>query len=142
MKVQIFLMVNDIEEAEQFYTKELKMFSIIFSEMRGTLLRHVKHDYFELFLEKNRNTVDIPDSNEPIFAIETYNCKEEFARIRTINFLSGGYIYKHKDEKEPSTLEYPLGESFLMIDPSGNRFIIYEDFYYGTKSTYEHNKPQ
>lgn len=141
MKVKIYLKVHDIEAAEQFYSNELKMFNVILSEARGSLLRHVKHDYFELNIKKKTEVVDLPTTNEPIFAIETYDCKKEFTRIRKINFVSGGYIYKRADELEPTTLEYPLGENFLMIDPSGNRFLIYEDYYYGTKSTYEHNKP-
>ena len=142
MKVKIYLKVDDIEAAEQFYSEELKMFNIILSEMRGSLLRHINHDYFELSIKKKNEANDLPTVNQPIFAIETYDCKKEFDRIKKIEFASGGYIYKDKDELEPSTLEFPLGESFLMIDPSGNRFLIYEDYYYGTKSTYENNKPQ
>jgi hypothetical protein len=133
MITQIYIKVKNIEKAIQFYVYEMKWFKVIHSGNAGTLIRGIKHQFLELYLELgNVNVIN----NDPIFAIESNDCQLDFDIIKEITFKSGGYLFKDKDEKEPSILEYPLGKNFLLIDPSGNRFLIYEDYYYGSNSDY------
>lgn len=79
-------------------------------------------------------------NNEPAFSFEAEDCSKEFERIKNIHFLSGGRLYKKEGESEPTIFEYPLGKNFLLIDPFGNKFLMFEDFYFGSKSTYKEEK--
>ena len=134
MLIQIPFKVESIEKARQFYIDELGLFKEIttFGE-RAVILREFRDENLELYIElgecKN-------NSNEPSFSMEVKDCSKEFDRIKRINFFSGGHLFKDESEEEATIFEFPLGKNFLLVDPSGNKFLMYEDFYFGSDSTY------
>ncbi len=66
-------------------------------------------------------------SASPVFTLMVDDCKREFARLRATQFSSGGRLVPNENGVV-EVFEYPAGKNFMMEDPSGNRFMIHEDY--------------
>jgi hypothetical protein len=133
MIVQLYLKVIDIDKARDFYINELGIFKFITeTTSKGDfLMRSITNKEFDIHVE-----IGNPYQSDLLFGIEVESCLNELNRLKQVNFKSGGLIYKKEKESEPSVFEFPLGKSLMLIDPSGNKSILYEDFYYGSRSDY------
>lgn len=68
-----------------------------------------------------------PPSDAALFILTTDDCNREFKRLVNTHFASGGRVVPNKHGRL-DVFEYPAGANFMMEDPSGNRFLIHEDF--------------
>lgn len=68
-----------------------------------------------------------PPSETALFILTTDDCNREFKRLVNTHFASGGRIVPN-EQGRLDIFEYPAGANFMMEDPSGNRFLIHEDF--------------
>ena len=115
------IIVKNIEKSMVFYTEEMNFFVKNRDFGMGNIrLTYCKNDLFGFFLQEDKNYEPPP---HPILTIYTNNIKEEYDRFKNLSFNSGGYLLSKN-----GLFEYPAGESFTLIDPSGNKIIIEKEF--------------
>ncbi len=118
MRADIFVPTISTDDQVRFYVDELKLFTIAQDYgMGAVLLRHVNEPAFCLQLRPGQK----PSSDRALFRISTTDCEAEFARLSRIDFAIGG-LESGSDRSQ--ILEYPLGKNFLVVDASGNRFVV------------------
>lgn len=126
MKLHLNLKADSVEASRQFYVGELGMF-----EMKGTIwletcaLRGIYDDAVGIDLASFHQS--LPQSGVPLFTLVVDNCACEFARLKATTFASGGRILPDQ-HGNMEVFEYPGGMNFQMEDPSGNRFVIHEQY--------------
>lgn len=119
LKVEIRLKVDSIRDSENFYCNELGLFHFENDFGMGVISIVLKENpYFRILLSTGISKI----SEEYLFGIETKNCINQFERLKNIQFISGGTLISQ------DIFEYPLGKSFALIDPSRNRFLIFEEY--------------
>lgn len=123
MRVDLFLPVTSTEEALRFYVDELALFELRLDYGMDTYLIAYKRNPS---LCLNLHAGELHKPNSPLFALEVENCIAEFQRMREVAFTKGGFV--NTDRASQRVFEYPLGKSFLMHDPFGNRFLIIEGY--------------
>ena len=124
MKLSLMLRANSPSASRQFYENELGMFRLK-GEMWDSACQMVAigNDSLELELTNyNREP-----SESPVFTLMVDDCEREFARLRATQFSSGGRLVPD-DKGVVEVFEYPAGKNFMLEDPSGNRFMIHEDY--------------
>lgn len=113
------IIVKNIENSVLFYTKEIALFSKEIDFGMGDIRLISEDKLFGIFLHEDENH---HPSNHPLLTILTKTIDEEYARIKNINFTSGGgFLPKN------GIFEYPAGRNFMIIDPSGNKIIIEQE---------------
>ncbi len=118
--VEILLNVNSVEEAKQFYCNELNLFSFYYDYGMQTIsLLFVKNPTIRLTLSEGV----LFNIDTPIFSLEVENCDEIFKVLQGIQYNTDGKLISN------SVFEYPLGKNILIQDPSGNKFLIVENYY-------------
>jgi len=124
MRFEIFLTVESAKNAIQFYVVELKLFRVrIEYGMETFLLCSVDNKVACLSIREGNVAPNI----YPLFAIGVKDCDEEFARVNKIKFSNGARIVPDRNGLL-QVRDFPTGKSFSMEDPSGNRFILSEDY--------------
>lgn len=123
MRADLFLTVASTREALEFYTEELALFELRMDYGMDTYLISYK---LSSNLCLSLSMGEVQPRTTPLFALEVEDCLAEFHRIKKIKFTKGGLENTNKSSQQ--IFEYPLGKSFLMQDPSGNRFLILEGY--------------
>jgi predicted enzyme related to lactoylglutathione lyase len=124
MKFIVLLKADSPAMSRQFYEDELGLF-----KLQGELwdsactMQAIYSDEFGIEL----TTYNRAPAEEPAFTLIVPDCAREFARLRATSFGSGARIVPNKDGVV-EIFEYPAGKNFMMEDPSGNRFMIHEDY--------------
>ncbi|MFD4198811.1 VOC family protein, partial [Amycolatopsis thermoflava] len=80
------------------------------------LLRSVHTEDLGLMLRE----VDAASGDHPIFSLSVANASAEFERLKALKFEEGVGLVGSE------LMEWPLGRTFTVNDPSGNRFTIDE----------------
>lgn len=124
MRFDIFLTVQSADIALKFYIDELAMFEVRADYGMGCYLLHEKRNRSACLSIRE---VDARRSGEKVFGISVENCVREFERLRNTQFFFGGGIVPD-DDGSISVFDYPIGKNFLMEDPDGNRFLLFEDY--------------
>jgi hypothetical protein len=123
MRVDLFLTVASPKEALHFYVEELALFELRLDYGMDTyLISYKANPTVCLSIGVGEEQV----RNKPTFALEVKDCLAEYQRISKIDFTKGGILKNNGNDKQ--IFEYPLGKSFLMQDPFGNRFLIIEGY--------------
>lgn len=117
-RVHIRLRVDSIQDAEQYYCRELGLFEFYYDYGMGTvsLVARDNPSFFLILATGARGR-----SDDYLFSIETKDCELLFERLRSTRFETGGKLLSDR------VFEYPLGKNILLEDPSGNRFLIFEE---------------
>jgi hypothetical protein len=125
MRAAVNMSVKSMAETLNFYVGELSLFDVKRDYGMGTvLISYKKNDGFGLML------TEISDFSEPpkfFLELEVENCDTEFERVKKSLAKSKGYIYAEEGEM-PGVFEYPVGKNFLVVDPFGNKILIFEDY--------------
>lgn len=124
MKTILLLKADSIAASRQFYEDELRMFKLK-GDMWDSACSMLANDSDQLELELT--TYNRPPSQEPIFTLVVASCDDEFDRLNSTAFASGGRLVPN-DRGIPEVFEYPAGKNFMLEDPAGNRFLIHEDY--------------
>lgn len=124
MRFDMFLNVTSSADAIRFYVEELGLFRVAIDYgMKSFLLCATKSPYVCL----NVGERPISISEYPRFGIQVDDCGKEFRRLRDIQFSKSAGIVPSRDGVFEVS-DFPIGKSFSMKDPSGNRFILFEDY--------------
>ena len=124
MKLSLMLRADSPSASRQFYEDELGMFRLK-GEMWDSACQMVAVSNDDIELELTDYNREASDS--PVFTLMVDDCDREFARLRATGFASGARIVPN-DNGVVAVFEYPAGKNFMMEDPSGNRFMIHEDY--------------
>lgn len=117
-KVQIRLVVGSTRDAERYYCDELGLFDFYRDYGMGTVsLVYRYNPSFFLVLSTGAGA----RSDGYLFGLETKDCESIFSRLKNTKFETGGRLLSSE------VFEYPLGKNILLEDPSGNRFLIFEE---------------
>lgn len=117
-KVQVRLGVDSVKEAERFYCHELGLFDFHYDYGMGTISLVCKDNpSFFLVLSTGSSAC----SDDYLFGLEVEDCALLFERLKAVKFETGGQLVSSE------VFEYPLGKNILLKDPSGNRFLIFEE---------------
>lgn len=90
-------------------------------------MRAIENEELQLHLASFYNPAPDPATTMPMFSLIVASCDRQFARLRSVNFASGDRLVPGEDGVL-EVFEYPGGKNFIMQDPSGNRFLIAEDY--------------
>ena len=128
MRLDIYLRADNSAATIQFYVHELGFFVVAADYgMDSYLLRGV---------DNNQNCIHItswaslPD-RLPRFSLRVPNANKEFKRLSELKFESGGDLVR--DEfGQAAVFEWPGGKNFMVKDPTGNCFLLMEDYIAGT----------
>ncbi|MGK4006211.1 hypothetical protein WMF31_26565 [Sorangium sp. So ce1036] len=118
VKVQVRLRVDSVRDAERYYCDELGLFDSCYDYGMGTVSL-VSRDNPTFFLVLS--TGSGAASDDYLFGLETKDCDLLFERLRSVRFETGGRLLSSE------VFEYPLGKNILLKDPSGNKFLIFEE---------------
>lgn len=117
--IEIRLNVNAVNQALEFYCNELGLFSLHRDYGMGNIsIVYKNNPSFKLMIFEGQ-TINV---EYPLFSIETENCTKLFHQLLGTNFSSNGKLISK------SVFEYPIGKNILLQDPSGNKFLIFENF--------------
>ena len=124
MRLDIYLRADNAAAAIQFYVNELGFFTVAADYgMDSYLLRGVYNS--EICLQIT-NWHSVPD-RMPRFALCVSSADKEFKRLSELKFASGGDLIR--DEfGQAAVFEWPGGKNFMMKDPTGNCFLLVEDY--------------
>lgn len=61
--------------------------------------------------------------SNPLFSLEVENCDKVFKYLKNSEYKTQGKLLSD------NIFEYPLGKNILLSDPSGNKFLIIENYY-------------
>ncbi|AUX21535.1 uncharacterized protein SOCEGT47_020210 [Sorangium cellulosum] len=118
IKVQIRLRVDSVRDAERYYCDELGLFEFYHDYgMETVSLVSRDNPSFFLILSAGAGAC----SDDCLFGLETKDCDLLFERLRSVRFETGGRLLSSE------VFEYPLGKNVLLRDPSGNKFLIFEE---------------
>jgi predicted enzyme related to lactoylglutathione lyase len=124
IRFDMFLTVESAKNAIQFYVDELKLFRVrIEYGMECFLLSAVDNNVACLRIREG----NVASKKSPLFVIGVKDCDEEFARVSKIKFSNGAGIVPDRNGLLQVS-DFPTGKNFVMEDPSGNRFILSEDY--------------
>lgn len=125
MRVAVNMPVDSTDKIVKFYVEELALFEISRDYGMSTVLISYKGDSdFGIMLSE---TEDSSSLGNLFLELEVENCKNTFIALRKSLSQSKGYIYA-KDLGNPEIFEYPVGKNFMVIDPLGNKILMFEDF--------------
>lgn len=118
MKAILRLKTNAIKDSELFYCKDLELFDFYQDYGMGTIALMAKNNPgFMLLL----TTGTVPFTEEYLFELQTNNCDVLFDTLKQKEFLTPGRLLS------TTVFEYPLGKSIALQDPSGNKFLLFEE---------------
>jgi hypothetical protein len=124
MKMIVLLKADSPAASRRFYEDELGMFTLQGAMWdSGCTMQAIHVESFGIEL----TTYNRRPSEEPAFTLIVEDCKKEFARLSAMHFASGARVVPN-EAGALEIFEYPAGQNFMMEDPSGNRFVIHEDF--------------
>jgi hypothetical protein len=66
-------------------------------------------------------------TKSPLFGLEVESCAREFKRISSIDLSNGAKLVPDRNGRLVVS-DFPTGCSFEMQDPSGNKFLIFEEY--------------
>lgn len=121
-RADIHIQSKNIGHSLRFYIEELNLFySRQDYGMGQVLLGSLDLEGFCILLKESRDVQ--PFHGPTTIALGVNNCRAIFDKYLVTQFTSGGG-FATSDNKRPSILEYPLGLTFSMHDPSGNRIVL------------------
>jgi hypothetical protein len=106
-----------------FYCTKLKLFKLQYSDDHCFELKPINNEFLVLVFNLNTKYTKL-NSKHTLFSIEVPNCFDFFNQFNKISFEGISGIY---EEPFGRLLSSPVGSQFSMIDPSGNKFIIYSN---------------
>ena len=119
-KVIFRLKANSIRDSEIFYCRDLELFDFYQDYGMGTISLVAKdHPGFMLLLI----TGDAIYTDDYLFELGTNDCSSLFSKLKQKIFETTGCLLS------TTVFEYPLGKSIALRDPSGNKFLLFEDIY-------------
>lgn len=124
MRIDILLRANCAADSIRFYVDELGMFEIAADYgMDSYLLRSTTNPGICLQL----TTWHPEKQGKEMFGLSVPSCTSMFERLRKIQFSNGAGIVPNK-RGDLEVFDWPGGKSFALQDPSGNRFLLFEDY--------------
>lgn len=118
-KALIDITVSSVSAATKFYCDELALFDFHQDYGMGTVsLAYKANESILLLLSEGEPAV----ADRPVFRIEVDSCESIFNRLRAQPFTSGGKLLSQE------IFEYPLEKSLALRDPSGNMFVLFEEY--------------
>ncbi|MFD2921478.1 VOC family protein [Terrimonas rubra] len=118
MKAILRLKTNSIKDSELFYCKDLELFDFYQDYGMGSIALMAKNNPgFMLLL----TTGTVPFTEEYLFELQTDNCDALFDTLKGKAFTTPGRLLS------TTVFEYPLGKSIALEDPSGNKFLLFEE---------------
>jgi hypothetical protein len=124
MRFDIYLTVESSRLAIKFYVEELGLFEVCADYgMNGYLLCAKKNPHLCLQImesEEKRTSIS------PRLGISVPSCDLEFHRLQKLGFTTGAHLVPDENGNL-EVFEWPGGKNILVEDPSGNRFILFED---------------
>lgn len=118
MKAILRLKTNVIKDSELFYCKDLELFDFYQDYGMDTISLVARNNPgFMLLL----TTGIAPFTEEYLFELQTDNCDALFDRLKQQAFTTTGRLLSK------AVFEYPLGKSIALQDPSGNKFLLFEE---------------
>jgi predicted enzyme related to lactoylglutathione lyase len=123
MRAKVFLKVGSSPLAIKFYVEELGMFEIAADYgMNDFLLLAIENPGFGLRISERAEKT----TGSPIFGMSVDSCDAEFRRLQQAGFKTGGRLVPDR-HGNLAVFEWPGGKNFLVEDPSGNQFLLFED---------------
>lgn len=120
---EVFLNVYSTERAIAFYVNEVGIFEVVADFGGGEVsLKCTCTDNAYLSI---RESTPSSFADHPLFSIGVKNCDREVARLSSVEFKSGGSVYRDPSGRV-AVVEYPLGKNIMLTDPDGHRFLLME----------------